>query len=1039
MLRLVTFGGLALERPDGSPPPRLRPQRLAILSVLASAGDRGVSRERMSGLFWPDADEERARHSLRQALYSLRQEIGAEVVRSDAILSLDRSALGSDISDFRTALAAGDRARAASLAAGPFLHGFYLTGSAEFERWVEEERAAIMAEMSRVLIALTKDADADHDHDARAEWWRRLTVLDPLSGRYALGYLKALAARGDRVGALAFARAHESIVRRELEADPDPEIRRLEAELRALPSPIVVRDAPSRAAPPVTVVGAPNDSSALLASQIQRLSEKETAPRDFSSVTTSQPRVTRRRRWTLVAAAGLFVAGSMTILAASEWSPLRRGSAVRPATFAVGMIHEEGVPDTLRIGGVLTDMLATNLARVAGLSVLANTRLFELMRPGQDTIGAGYSEAARRAGATEILQGRLLPGPQWSLAIEIQRVDLTSGLVKGAYRVAANDRYQLIDSMTAAIARDLHLGLPPGPIAEATTASPIAYRLYEEGLRAYYQYDEAAARRLWKAALEEDSTFAMAAYYDATVSREGEGDEVARRARALRLASRAPERERLTITARMLAMNEEPASIAVAETLVTKYPNYPRAYELLSQALGNRGEWRKAVAAIERAIAIDSASEPVERQQCRLCEDLDYLAGIHFWWDSLPAAERAARRLLRLRPKSHVPWNILIQSAAARGDTVAIAGYLRRYQEATPGPVETGYMVRRLILSERYEEAATQIQPWVDSPRAHETGAGGWLKAITLRNQGRLDEALELVRLGTPHPLLNGLVTLERGDAQGAAASFAIWVNRDETPFAPGLRARHITWHKTLYGMALAAAEDTVALRYLADTVESWGARSNYGRDRRAHHYLRGMQLVIQGRDEEAAAELREAIHSRTLGFTRVNYELGRTLMRLNRPAEAVPIVRSALHGDIDGSNLYITRTELHELLAQAFDRVGQRDSAAVHYRAVVKAWEHADPVFHARRETARHWLQRNPRTPANALDRAAVGAKKTTLSRGASPVPCRHPQATLSLPNASRGYYLVNWKSALATVPSTNCNVSLRQVFTQAFSVFQM
>ena len=50
------------------------------------------------------------------------------------------------------------------------------------------------------------------------------------------------------------------------------------------------------------------------------------------------------------------------------------------------MIREEGVPDTLRIGGVLTDMLATNLARVAGLSVLANARLFELMRKNLDRV-----------------------------------------------------------------------------------------------------------------------------------------------------------------------------------------------------------------------------------------------------------------------------------------------------------------------------------------------------------------------------------------------------------------------------------------------------------------------------------------------------------------------------------------------------------------------------------------------------------------------------------------------------------------------------
>src|SRR4030095_262205 len=89
MMRLLTFGGLALESADGSAP-RLRPQRLAILAVLA-ASERGVSRERMYSTFWPDADEERAGHSLRQALYALRQELGEDVVQADATLVLDRA------------------------------------------------------------------------------------------------------------------------------------------------------------------------------------------------------------------------------------------------------------------------------------------------------------------------------------------------------------------------------------------------------------------------------------------------------------------------------------------------------------------------------------------------------------------------------------------------------------------------------------------------------------------------------------------------------------------------------------------------------------------------------------------------------------------------------------------------------------------------------------------------------------------------------------------------------------------------------------
>ena len=123
------------------------------------------------------------------------------------------------------------------MATGPFLDGFFLTGADGFERWVDDERTALTADTTRALLSLARESEGRGDIDDAADWWQRLTHLDPLSGRFALGYLRALAARGDRAGALAFARAHEHVVRRELEADADPEIQRLEAELRAIPSP----------------------------------------------------------------------------------------------------------------------------------------------------------------------------------------------------------------------------------------------------------------------------------------------------------------------------------------------------------------------------------------------------------------------------------------------------------------------------------------------------------------------------------------------------------------------------------------------------------------------------------------------------------------------------------------------------------------------------------------------------------------------------------------------------------------------------------
>jgi hypothetical protein len=72
------------------------------------------------------------------------------------------------------------------------------------------------------------------------------------------------------------------------------------------------------------------------------------------------------------------------------------------------------------------------------------------------------------------------------------------------------------------------------------------------------------------------------------------------------------------------------------------------------------------------------------------------------------------------------------------------------------------------------------------------------------------------------------------------------------------------------------------------------------------------------------------------------------------------------LRGELSASCLYITHTELHELLGQSFDAAAIPDSAAFHYRAVVKAWQRADPEFVARRGVAERWLARHARIVAN-------------------------------------------------------------------------
>lgn len=828
MLHLVTFGGLALESVNEAVAPRLSAQRLAILAVLAAEGDRRVSRERLTGLFWPDADEDRARHSLRQALYTLRHEVGREIVRSDFVLSLDASVITSDVASFRAALARGDRPVAGRLVRGPFLQGFYLPSAAPFQRWAEEERARLHTVATTAIAALATEAAASNDLETAVAWWRQLTELDPLSGRFALGYLNALAARGDRAEALAFARAHEALVRRELEAEPDPEIRRLEARLRSMSSP--------------TTGQQPSDS-------IPSAAEQNRGTAATSDATAS----------VVNSSAG----------------------AIRSA---------DGGRRLLQFGAALAITTA-----VAGF----------VMRGG------------------------------WSL----------------------------MDSPVAATASTTD-GIP----SDVGTRSPTAYRLYQEALRTSYAGNPEPAQRLMRAALRDDSTFALAAYHDALLT--DDGPDFTLENRALRLAARAPDRARLLITADMLQTMQSPEATGAAESLGIRYPDDIPALEVVSRARFAIGDWPGAARALEHAIELDSAAADDGRTACHLCRDLEALANIYYWADSLPAAERVGQRYIRLHPESSRGWDIVAWVAVKSGDSLGAARARRKATELYPASRNAPQEVRYKLLLDQYETTLSDLKPLLESPKLDDVGPARWWLLISLRNQGRLRDAIAFNETGqltgvtplvtppSPDEYNHALLSLESGNATAAVASFTRQRRGIDTrAWAPGFAARQLAWNGTLLGMSLAAAGDTTALLRMVDTVQFWGARSLFGRDAKAHHYLRGMVFVARGRDEEAIHEFEQAIFSTTLGFTRVNYEMGRALLRRNRPREAVAIIAPALRGEIDASNLYVTRTELHELLARAYDMTGAMDSAAVHYRAVVRAWSKADPAFHTRRDAARKWL----------------------------------------------------------------------------------
>ena len=150
--------------------------------------------------------------------------------------------------------------------------------------------------------------------------------------------------------------------------------------------------------------------------------------------------------------------------------------------------------------------------------------------------------------------------------------------------------------------------------------------------------------------------------------------------------------------------------------------------------------------------------------------------------------------------------------------------------------------------------------------------------------------------------------------------------------------------------------EPPAGLSARADSIEALGPLSNLKRDRLLHHHVRGLLLAARKQDAAAAEELKRAIGSWSFGYTRTNTALAEVLLRLGRPQEAIAALRPALHGSVEASNFYVSRTDIHEMLGQAWAAVGDpaaRDSSRAHYAYVAQAWKRADPMFAARLQRA--------------------------------------------------------------------------------------
>jgi TolB-like protein/DNA-binding SARP family transcriptional activator/Tfp pilus assembly protein PilF len=241
VLELRTLGTFDLLWPDGRRVQSIiaQPKRSAVLIYLALAPAREFQRrDVLLPLFWPEHNEKAARHALSQALYKLRQAIGAQLfeTRGEDAVRLSTGALRCDAVELLEAAASSRMAEALQLYRGEFLPGMHVSEADGFERWLETTRgrlrgAAASAAWSLARDQLARGAIVEAEHTAL-----RALELDGANEIAVSTLAQALANAGASAAAARYLETFCSQLKRDYDLAPSPEARRLASQLRTIAS-----------------------------------------------------------------------------------------------------------------------------------------------------------------------------------------------------------------------------------------------------------------------------------------------------------------------------------------------------------------------------------------------------------------------------------------------------------------------------------------------------------------------------------------------------------------------------------------------------------------------------------------------------------------------------------------------------------------------------------------------------------------------------------------------------------------------------------
>lgn len=439
-VRIQVLGPVDLHRLDGDSagPPLTQPRPLAVLAYLVLARPHRLqSRDTLTALLWPEADQERARHALRNALHAIRKSLGDAVLLGggDGLVGV-APGIVCDALELEARLGEQRWEAALALYQGELLAGFHVSEAPEFAEWVAQERLRFRELATGAAVRLSERCRVAGDLDGALSAAEHAVRLAPEQqqeqGQRRLMRLFWL--RGERAAALRVYSSLERQLRTEFGTQPSRETRELHRMIQ-------------RGSAELGVPILPSDADTTGTFPARGAAEPEVVP-----PLDRADRPSRKRRWQpLLIALALLLAG----VAIPAWHLLTRLAPATMTAFLAPVVNATGDPSATRLGEEFS-VSVRNQLRQAGWHLVPESRGRQALRQ------QGSPRAAARATGAALLITCKADSAAGRVRLQLEAVAVETGesLAVAAVLVGPDRLLEAEREVVGSLVKQLRSGLP---------------------------------------------------------------------------------------------------------------------------------------------------------------------------------------------------------------------------------------------------------------------------------------------------------------------------------------------------------------------------------------------------------------------------------------------------------------------------------------------------------------------------------------------------------------------------------------------------